>query len=146
MSAVTFSKKSLSYNSALELIHAAIAEAQVIGFNISVSIVDESGIEKSFCRMDGAPLVSVETAAKKAKFAVGFGMPTGDQWYSFIKDDAILKDGAADLPGFILLGGGVPIYFEGSLIGAIGISGGHYKQDEQCANAAILKVYGAAES
>lgn len=146
MSEKTFTKESLSYQSALELMQEAISEAKKLGLEISVSVVDESGIEKAFCRMDRAPLIAVETAVKKARFAVGFGMPTGENWYSFIKDDAILNQGAADLPGFILLGGGVPIYFEDSLIGAIGISGGHYKQDEQCANAAVSKVYGESKS
>jgi uncharacterized protein GlcG (DUF336 family) len=143
MNEKTLTKNSISLGGSMELVHAAIEEAKAIGFNISVSIVDESGIEKLFARMDGAPLISVETALKKARLAVGFGISTGNQWYSFMKDDPILTAGASDLPGFILLGGGMPVFENGKLIGAIGISGGHYKQDEQCAKAAIDKVYGA---
>ena len=142
MNKKVLNKKSFSFGSALDLINAAVAKAEEIGLNISVSIVDESVVEKAFCRMDNAPLISIETARKKAKFAVGFGMPTGEKWHDFIKDDIILSSGASDLPGFILLGGGVPVYHEGDLIGSIGISGGHYKQDELCANAAVNAVYG----
>jgi uncharacterized protein GlcG (DUF336 family) len=41
------------------------------------------------------------------------------------------------LPDFILLGGGSPILVEGKLIGAVGVSGGHYAQDEECVKAAL---------
>ena len=36
-----------------------------------------------------------------------------------------------------LLGGGMPIQIDGALVGAIGVSGGHYRQDEECAKAAL---------
>ena len=125
-----FEKASVTIDLAIEMAKAAMNKASEIGLKISVSIVDESGIEKAFARMDGAPLISVETARKKAVLAVGFGMPTGAPWYNFIKDDPILMNGADQLPGFILLGGGSPITIDGHLCGAIGISGGHYSQDE----------------
>jgi len=54
--------------------------------------------------------------------------------------------GAANLvhiPGFLLLGGGVPVRVGNDVIGAVGIGGapgGHL--DEQCANAALEKVKG----
>jgi uncharacterized protein GlcG (DUF336 family) len=64
-------------------------------------------------------------------------MPTGDQWYQFIKDDPILLRGVEQLPDFILLGGGSPIMENNEVIGAIGVSGGHYKQDEEIVSLAI---------
>jgi uncharacterized protein GlcG (DUF336 family) len=90
--------------------------------------------------MDNAPLISIDISRKKAITAVGFGMSTGEAWHNFIKDDPILNDGVASITDFILLGGGSPIVFEGNLIGAIGISGGHYKQDEQCVKAALNEL------
>jgi len=35
------------------------------------------------------------------------------------------------------LGGGSPLKAKGALIGAIGVSGGHYAQDEKCVKAAL---------
>jgi uncharacterized protein GlcG (DUF336 family) len=87
--------------------------------------------------MDGAPAISHETSQKKAKLALGFGMPTGETWLKFIEKDPILHQGARDLPDFILLGGGSPIRLQDSLVGAIGVSGGHYKQDEEIVNAGL---------
>ena len=46
-----------------------------------------------------------------------------------------------DIPGFLVLGGGVPVKVGNEVIGAVGVGGapgGHL--DEQCANAGIAKV------
>ena len=46
-----------------------------------------------------------------------------------------------DIPGYLLLGGGVPVRVGNEVIGAVGVSGapgGHL--DEQCALAALDKV------
>lgn len=136
----TFKRDSISSKAALKMLEAAVEKASQLGFSISACIVDESGQLKSFMRMDGAPLISIETSKKKAVTAVGFGMATGDSWQSFIQGDPILENGVHDLPNFILLGGGLPIYINEQLVGAIGVSGGHYKMDEQCAQAALDSI------
>lgn len=133
----TISQRSISLASALVAAQAAQAHAASIGMAIAVSVVDQSGVSKLFCRMDGAPLVASEAAWKKARTAVGFGMATGESWHGFIKDDPILNAGAHALQDFILLGGGQPIYDDGELVGAIGVAGGHYAKDEACAKAGL---------
>jgi uncharacterized protein GlcG (DUF336 family) len=115
----------------------AAAEALKNNINISFCVVDSSGVLKYFSRMDNAPLISIDIARKKAVTAIGFGMSTGEPWHNFIKDDPILNDGVNNIKDFILLGGGMPILSDGEMIGAIGVSGGHYKQDELCCNAAL---------
>lgn len=132
-----FQKTSISAAATKKMLIAAEAKAREIGIGISVYIVDESAVIKAFSRMDNAPLVTVDAARKKAVTAVGFGKPSGEFWYNHIKNDPILFHGVQQFQDFILLGGGLPIIIEGVLVGAIGISGGHYKQDEQCAEAAL---------
>ena len=116
---------------------AAISRAEELKINIAITFVDESGILKAFFRMDNSPLVAVDASRKKALTAVGLGIPTGDNWYAFIKDDPIMFHGVQQFKEFILLGGGSPVMDKDSMIGAIGISGGHYKQDEECIKAAL---------
>lgn len=130
-------KKSLSYESCMIMARGAIAKAEELQIHIAISFVDESGVLKAFLRMDYSPLVAVDASRKKALTAVGLGIPTGDNWYAFIKDDPILLHGVQQFNDFILLGGGSPVMDEESIIGAIGISGGHYKQDEECIKAAF---------
>lgn len=133
----TFGRSSISAAATARLLDAAEQEATEQGIAITTVIVDESGVLKALRRMDGAPLVSIGAAHKKALTAVGFGMPTGKPWHDFIKDDPILLQGAPSLPDFILLGGGFPITVDGAVVGAIGVSGGHYSVDEACARAAL---------
>ncbi|MEJ6588297.1 MAG: heme-binding protein [Crocinitomicaceae bacterium] len=136
----TFSKKELTIESCLNMYHQAIKKANEIGFKIAVTICDTGGNTKLFCRMDNAPLIASDISRKKAVTAVGFGMGTGQEWHDFIKDDPILNGGAHDIDDFMLLGGGKPIYINDELVGAIGISGGHYTQDEACCDAALTAV------
>jgi uncharacterized protein GlcG (DUF336 family) len=131
---------SISSELAHALVAAAEKQAREIGLAISVCLLESSGRIKAFSAMDGAPPVSYEASIKKARTALGFGMNTGQDWYGFIKDDPILLNGVAQLPDFILLGGGSPLKWKGSVIGAIGISGGHYKQDEICVAAAVSEL------
>ena len=140
----TFSKESISSSLSVAMIENAFAKAKELEMGIAVTIVDESGVIKAFHRMDNAPFIASDASRKKALTAVGFGMPTGDSWYGFIKDDPILMNGAGQLNDFILLGGGSPIMVNEKLVGAIGISGGHYKQDEDCVNAAMQVLETAA--
>lgn len=136
----TFGKESISSDAAKKMIQAAEEKARELKFAISISIVDESGVQKAFGRMDNAPLISVKASLKKALTAVGLGIPSGQTWYDLIKDDPILNAGVHDFEDFILLGGGMPIIINNKLVGAIGISGGHYKMDEECAKAALETI------
>ena len=133
----TYQRPSIAGSLAQRMIEAAEEHARRSGMAIVTAIVDESGVLKAFSRMDGSPLVAVRAASKKAVTAVGFGVPTGQAWYDFMKDDPILLHGAQHLDDFILLGGGLPIMVDGACVGAIGVSGGHYQQDEACARAAL---------
>jgi uncharacterized protein GlcG (DUF336 family) len=136
----TFARSSITAAAAAAMIDAAEKEAAQRGLAIATVVVDESGVLKAMRRMDGAPLVANGAAHKKALTAVGFGMPTGQPWHDFIKDDPILLHGAPSLPDFTLLGGGFPIRVGGAVVGAIGVSGGHYTVDEACAQAALATL------
>lgn len=139
-STLTVSRQTLTAAAAESLLDGAEARARELGMAISVAVLDESGVLKAFRRMDGAPLVTVAAAQKKALTAVGFGMATGRAWIEFAKGDPILEAGMHELPDFILLGGGVPVKVDGALVGAIGVSGGHYAHDEECALAALASL------
>jgi uncharacterized protein GlcG (DUF336 family) len=138
----TFQKPSVSANLAQRMIEAAEDKARQIGVAMNIAVVDESGILKAFSRMDGAALLSVQIAQDKAYTAVGFGMPTHG-WFDFIKDDPPLAAGAA--PGIdrlVIFGGGYPITVDGVVVGAIGVSGGHYSQDQEVAEAGLAAIGG----
>jgi uncharacterized protein GlcG (DUF336 family) len=133
----TFPQSSIGIEACMAMFLAAQNKANEIGFKVAFTVVDTGGTTKFFARMDGAPLMAVDISRKKAVTAVGFGMSTGAAWNNFVKDDPILDKGAMNIKEFIMFGGGMPIHIEGELVGAIGISGGHYTQDEACCEAAL---------
>lgn len=68
--------------------------------------------------------------------AVSYGVPT-HAWHDFIKGDPPLLTGIPHTPRLVVFGGGYPIREGDQVIGAIGVSGGHYSQDMECATAAL---------
>jgi uncharacterized protein GlcG (DUF336 family) len=87
--------------------------------------------------MDRAPLLAVQVAQDKAYTAAGFGLST-DGWFDFIKDDPPLAAGAAaGIERLVIFGGGYPITSGDKTVGGIGVSGGHYKEDMEVAQAGL---------
>ena len=138
--AATFERPSVTTELARAMIEAAEQKAAQMGHAFAIAIVDDSGVLKAFSRMDGAALLSVQVAQDKAYTAVGFGMAT-DAWHDFVKGDPPLAMGAA--PGIdrlIVFGGGYPITVGEAVVGGIGVSGGHYSQDMECARAGLAAI------
>jgi uncharacterized protein GlcG (DUF336 family) len=136
---MTIVKKSIDIVTAERAIAAAAKKATELGLNMCIAVSDESGDLKAFRRMDGAPKLSIQIAEDKAFTSASYGLPT-HVWYEFIKDDPPLLHGITHTPRLIIFGGGFPIVLEGEVVGAIGISGGHYKQDMECARAALQAI------
>ena len=133
----TFGKSSISTEAAHRMIAAAEAKAADMGKAFVVAIVDDGGVLKAFSRMDGAPLLSVQVAQDKAYTAAGFGMPT-DGWHDFIKDDPPLAAGApTGIDRLVVFGGGFPITVDDQVVGGIGVSGAHWSEDMEVAQAGV---------
>lgn len=133
--AETFTKHSVSHESAQKMVAAAVAKATALGVPQVVAVLDESGLLKAFCRMDGAALVSIEVAQNKAYTAL-FGM-SSQEFYHFIKDDPALLAGVPHIPRIAIFGGGLPIKVGDKIVGGIGVSGGTVEQDVACAQAGL---------
>lgn len=127
----------VSTDAAHRVIAAAEAKATEIGVPMCIAVCDVGGNLKAFSRMDGAALLSVQVAQDKAYTSVGFGMPT-HAWHDFIKDDGPLAMGAVGgIDRLVVFGGGYPIQVDGAIVGGIGVSGGHYVQDQEVAEAGL---------
>ena len=135
----TIVKRSIDAKTAEQAIEAAAKKAAELGLRMCIAVTDEAGDLKAFRRMDGAPKLSTEIAPNKAYTAASFGMPT-HAWFDFIKNDPPLLHGITHTPRLVVFGGGFPIHLEGEIVGAIGLSGGHYTQDMECARAALAAI------
>ena len=132
----TIAHQTITEEAAQKLIAAAEKKAQELKKAMVVAVCDEAGNLKAFSRMDGAPLLSVQIAQDKAYTAISFGVAT-HQWFDFIKNDPPLLHGIVHTPRLIVFGGGYPIKIDSQLVGGIGVSGGHWKEDMECAEAAL---------
>jgi glc operon protein GlcG len=127
---------------AARLLAGAVDEARRIDVRVTVVIVDESGVMKSMTRMDGAPLVSIETARSKAYAAAAIGMPP-DDFYAAIASDGAAVASFATRPGLALIAGGLPVVVDGQIAGAIGVAGAMTgAEDRRIAEAAVAAVDG----
>jgi glc operon protein GlcG len=123
------------------MIDVAVAEAAAMGVRATVVIVDESGVLKEVSRMDGAPLVSVQTALDKAYAAAAIGMPP-DEFYAAIESDGAAVASFAGRPGLALIAGGLPVLAEGRVAGAIGVAGAMTgAEDRRIAEAAVQRAF-----
>lgn len=127
---------SLTEGAVSALLEAARQTALENSTPMTIAISDPAGHLQGLLRMDGAPLLSLQLAQDKAYTAASFGIPT-DQWHEFIKNDPPLAAGIPTVPRLVVFGGGIPLRIDGELVGAIGVSGGHYTQDMAVAQAAV---------
>ena len=123
----------LSCEAALELVTHVHRESDARGLRLAAAVVDRGGNLVASGRMDGAQLGAMSLASDKALTAVSFGHPTS-AWSESSRPGGGDWGLAATLGGrAIVFPGGVPLYFEGQLIGGLGVSGTASAVDEQCA-------------
>ncbi|MEX0742358.1 MAG: heme-binding protein [Phycisphaeraceae bacterium] len=131
----SISTKDISLTQARAAVDGALAKAKELDVKMDIAIVDAGTNLKAFARMDDAWIGSIDIAQKKARTARFFNMPTG----------AIggLSQPGGDLyniehsnNGLITFPGGVPIKdADGTIIGAIGVSGDSVENDHAVAEA-----------
>jgi uncharacterized protein GlcG (DUF336 family) len=135
----TYQKASITLEAAQRMIAGAEAKAREMGLRMVIAVCDEDGTLKAFSRMDGAALLSVQIAQDKAYTAISFSMASHD-WWDFIKNDEPLLNGIIKTDRLVVFGGGYPIKTDQGIIGGIGVSGGHYTQDMEVAQAGLAAL------
>ncbi len=125
----------LSSQRAASAVAAAEAAARQLGVGVSISVIDESGNLVREVRMDGASALLIEYARRKALTAVLFGAPTAK-----LAADPAMARMIGQVPNLLLVPGGVPIRFEGKVIGAVGVSGAAPEDDSRIAEAALAAL------
>ena len=117
---------------------AAAAEAEALANNwaVVISIVDDGGHLLWLQRLDGAAPISSQIAPAKAKTAA-LGRRESKVYEDMINGGRV-SFLSAPLEG--MLEGGVPIVFEGHVLGAVGVSGVKSAEDAQIAKAGIAAL------
>lgn len=130
----------ISGETGLLLVARVHEESRTRGLRLSAAVVDRGGNVVAAARMDGAQLGALSLATDKAFTAVSFGHPTSS-WASTSRPGDSDWGLASTLGGrAIVFPGGVPLYADGHLIGALGVSGTVSAVDEECATAAATAL------
>jgi uncharacterized protein GlcG (DUF336 family) len=132
-------EKNISLELANQIAAASVAACAANGYAVAATVVDRAGVVRAVQRADNAGPHTLGSSQQKAWTSASAKSPT-----LAMMEGAQKNPGAANLvylPGFLLLGGGVPVKVGNETIGAVGVGGapgGHL--DEQCAMAGLDKV------
>jgi uncharacterized protein GlcG (DUF336 family) len=131
--------KSLAPGMALELAQAALTDCQKRGYQVAIAVVDRFGVVQVVLRDRYAGPHTPSTASGKAWTAATFRNSTSN--LLAISQPGMMQAGIRNLPGAVIIGGGLVVESGGSLVGAIGVSGGPGGDaDEACAKAGIEAI------
>jgi len=126
---------------AKKMVAAAEAAAAAANSHVAICVMDTNGDVVFFERMDGAPTIAVVTSQNKARAVLLFGMATGKIAEAMQANKPVTANITAQpMEGggaVTLMRGGLPIFKDGKLIGAIGAGGSASENDEKFAQAGV---------
>ena len=133
--------KKMTREGAMKVLVAAVDRAHALNCHVSIAVVDDGGHLIAFTRSEKAELYSIALAQAKAKsaaltrFPSGTKSPTGNE-----RDDhhALAITLAAGPGSFVTIEGGFPIFSDGEIVGAVGVSGAAVKDIEIAQTAAAV--------
>ncbi len=132
---VTMTMNDITLTQAQAAVEVAMRKAEAIDTKMDIAVVDVGGNLKAFARMDDAWLGSIDISIRKAKTARYFDMNTGEIG-KLSQPGAPLFGIEHSNDGLITFPGGVPITNgDGTVIGAIGVSGSSVENDHTVAEA-----------
>ncbi|KAK5126876.1 hypothetical protein LTR08_004559 [Meristemomyces frigidus] len=116
-------------------------KARQMGIDFNIALVDSTLHLLHFTRMPAAKLTSIQIAIDKAFTAAGHRVPTSTySGKNFLPGGPAYGIHNSNGGRFMLIGGGIPITVEGTVVGAIGVSTGTPAQDIECAQAGVEAV------
>jgi len=140
--------KRLSCQDAQVLIDGAREKSKEIGIPMCIAVTDESGNVILFERMDGGKISSISIAIDKAFTAAVARKGTHVYNELCVPGEPTFGIHISNGGRFCVIGGGLPVYVDGEIVGGIGISSGTAAEDLVVAEAAVgrFDVWRAGQS
>ncbi|MFC4336097.1 GlcG/HbpS family heme-binding protein [Salininema proteolyticum] len=110
---------SLTQEAVLDVLDAAVAEAEKQDQRVTVAVVDRDGNTVGLIKMNGAGPQSEQSAQQKAYTAVAWNNNTSELSKN-LKGNGPNID---DIPGTLFLPGGAPAAFDGVPVAGVGVAG-----------------------
>lgn len=131
--------KAITLEKARQITEAAELKARQIKVSMVITVVDDAGNPILLQRMDGALLASLDIAAGKAYTAVSLKMETAALSPLAAPGGPLYGINTTNRGRIVPFGGGLPIYLNDIIVGAIGVSGGSVEKDIEVARAGVEK-------
>ena len=125
----------ITLSDARRVIIAAEAKAREIGQPRNIAVVDAGGNLVSHVRMDGAWIGSIDISINKGFTARAFDIETAQLAENSQPGQQFFGIQASNRGRIMIFAGGIPLQRNGSVVGAIGVSGGSGDQDQTVATA-----------
>lgn len=129
----------VTYAAAAQALTAGLERAAALNINVGIVITDATGEIVTAARTDGANPRAWKGGLGKAVAAAGIGRSTEEFIDKRLKSDEVLWRAMSANPDSFWVPGGVAFVANGRAVGAVGVSGGHYKQDAEVAQAVADK-------
>jgi uncharacterized protein GlcG (DUF336 family) len=122
------------------MISAGTARARDLSIAANIAVLDAAAHLKAFARMDGAVLGSIDISIGKARTSALFQISSEAVW-DYCKPGAPAHNLEASNGGLMPFAGGLPVASpDGTVVGAVGVSGGAPSQDLDIAEAAVAAL------
>ena len=131
---------SLTLEDAKRMLAAAEAKAASLGIAYNIAVVDAGGHLVAFVRQDGALIGSIDLAIHKAVTARIFDKATSDLATLAQSGKPLFGIQQSNAGKVVIFGGGIPVMFDGNIVGAVGASAGTVEQDIAVAEAAVAAL------
>ncbi|WP_144147374.1 GlcG/HbpS family heme-binding protein [Paraburkholderia sp. BCC1884] len=132
--------ETLTLDDAKTMLSAAEATATSLGIAYNIAVVDAAGHLLAFIRQDGALIGSIDLAIDKAVTARIFDKSTSDLAALAQSGKPLFGIHQSNAGKVVIFGGGIPVFLDGTIIGAVGTSAGTVEQDIKVAESAIAAL------
>lgn len=130
----------ITLQNAQRVLESAQRKAAEIGVPMNIAVVDEGNNLMAFARMEGAWLGSIDIAQGKAYTARAFDMSTKDLAPLCQPGQPLFGIQASNQGHLVIFPGGIPLKENGTVVGAVGVSGGSVDQDQEVAVAGAAAI------
>ncbi|MEF3306141.1 GlcG/HbpS family heme-binding protein [Paenibacillus sp. GYB003] len=127
----------MTLETAKALIAAAERKSRELGLAVDIAIVDDGGNLVAFHRMDNARIAGIDISQGKAWTSVAMRMPTANLAQSAQPGGPTFGINTTNGGRLVILGGGIPLVKDKTIVGGVGVSGGTSAQDIEIATAAV---------
>ena len=123
----TYQQTHLTYKQAIAMLELTLQFAEQDQLSVAACVVDQNGRVVAKMVMDGTSLIADSLVEQKAYTAL-LGLSSED-FAKVLQDQPLVRESMLKLAPLTLMGGGLPLYHEGQLVGAFAVGGALVEQD-----------------